>query len=130
MDKSELTEEEYNERKNAAVERRNKKNFSNRFVLITNIFLIIGILAIIFILMLPVFAIFSHLDLTSTAIAMLFEVCKMVVFIGSLFLGFWIFRKVVNIIIRKNHLEDKLTEDVKKHYLKKTKEEREMELRR
>ena len=130
MDKSELSEEEYKERKAAAVEMRNKKNFSNRFVLITNIFLIIGILAIIFILMLPVFAIFSHLDLTSTAIAMLFEVCKMVVFIGSLFLGFWIFRKVVNAIIRKNHLEDRLTEDVKKHYLKKTKEEREMELRR
>ena len=130
MDKSELSDEEYKERKEALVANRNKKNFSNKFILLTNLFLIVEILVIIFVLMIPVFAIFSHLDLTSTGTAMLFEVCKMVVFIGSLFLGFWIFRKVVNAIIRKNHLEDRLTEDVKKHYLKKTKEEKEMELRR
>ena len=61
---------------------------------------------------------------------MVFEVLKMVAFIGGLFLGFLVFRKVINLFIRKKHLEDKLTENVKSHYLKKTKEEREMELRR
>lgn len=130
MDKSELTEEEYKERKNAAVEKRNKKSFSNKFILLTNLFLIVETIVVIFVLMIPLFAIFSHLDLSSTGIVMLFEVFKMFAFIGGLFLGFWIFRKVVNVIIRKNHLEDKLTDDVKNHYLKKTKEEKEMELRR
>lgn len=130
MDKSELSEEEYKKRKQAAVDTRNKKSFSNKFILITNIFLIIETLAVIFILMIPVFAVFSHLNLASTGIALLFEVFKMFAFIGGLFLGFWIFRKLVNVIIKKHHLEDKLTDDVKKHYMKKTKEQKEMELKR
>ena len=130
MEKGDLTDEEYKQRKLEAVKARNKKRYSDIFVLVSNICLIIGTLIIICVLMIPVIIIASHLNPASTGHALLVEVLKMVAFIGGLFLGFFIFRKIINAIIRKNHLEDKLTESVKSHYLKKTKEEREMELRR
>ena len=133
MDKSELTDEEYKKRKADSIAFRNKKRYSDIFVLCASIFLIFETMLILLVLMIPLFALFSYLIPRlgdSTGVLMIFEVLKMVAFIGGLILGFMIFRKVTNFVIRKKHLEDKLTENVKSHYMKKTKEEREMELRR
>lgn len=133
MEKDDLSEEEYKARKEAVIAAQKKRNFSNIFVLCASIFLIVETMIILGILMVPLFAIFSHLIPrfnNSTAIGMAFAVTQMVFFVGGLILGFIIFRKVVNYIIRHNHLEEKLTDNVLSHYLKKTKEEKEMELRR
>ena len=133
MEKGDLSEEEYNRRKQEVIAAQKKKNFSNIFVLCASLFLIIETMIILGILMVPLFAIFSHLIPrfnNSTAIGMAFAVTQMVFFVGGLILGFMLFRFVMNYIIRHYHLEDKLTESVKSHYLKKTKEEKEMELRR
>ena len=133
MDKSELSEEEYARRKADAIAYRNKKRYSDIFVLCASIFLVLETMVILLALMVPIFAIFSYVIPRfgdTTGVLMLFEVLKMVAFVGGLLLGFFIFRKVINYVIRKKHLEDKLTENVKSHYLKKTKKEREMELRR
>ena len=133
MDKSELTDEEYEKRKAESIANRNKKRYSDIFVLCASLFLIAETMVILLALMLPLFILFSYLIPRfggTTGVLMIFEVVKMVGFVGGLILGFMIFRKVINWFIRKNHLEDKLTENVKSHYLKKTKEEREMELRR
>ena len=133
MEKDDLSEEEYKARKEAVIAAQKKRNFSNIFVLCASIFLIVETMIILGILMIPLFAIFSHLIPrfnNSTAIGMAFAVTQMVFFVGGLILGFMVFRKVMNYIIRHNHLEEKLTENVLSHYLKKTKEEKEMELRR
>lgn len=134
MDDSELTKEEYEEKKRRSIEIQKKKRFSNIFVLCASLFLIVETLIILCALMIPLFAIFSHIiphfEDNATMIGMVFAVAQMVFFVGGLFLGFLIFRNVVNLVIRKNHWEDRLTDDVKSHYLKKTKEEKEMELKR
>ena len=133
MDKSELTDEEYAKRKADSIAFRNKKRYSDIFVLCASIFLILETMLILLVFMIPLFALFSYLIPRfgdSTGVLMVFEVLKMIAFIGGLILGFLIFRKVTNFVIRNKHLEDKLTENVKSHYMKKTIEEREMELRR
>ena len=133
MEKEDLSEEEYNRRKAEVISSQKKRNFSNIFVLCASLFLIVETMIILGILMIPLFAIFSHLIPrfnNSTAIGMGFAVSQMVFFVVGLILGFIIFRKVMNYIIRHYHLEDKLTQNVLSHYLKKTKEEKEMELRR
>ena len=133
MEKEDLSEEEYKARKEAVIAAQKKRNFSNIFVLCASIFLILETMIILGILMIPLFAIFSHLIPrfnNSTAIGMAFAVSQMVFFVGGLILGFMVFRKVVNYIIRHYKLQDRLTENVLSHYLKKTKEEKAMELRR
>ena len=133
MDKSELSEEEYQERKKLLVEKQRKQNFSNIFVLCASIFLVVETMVILGLLMIPLFALFSRLIPAfnnSTAIGMVFAIVQMVLFVGGVFLGFFIFRKVINWVIKKYKLEDRLTDNVKSHYIKKTKEEKELELRR
>ena len=133
MDKSELSEEEYNKRKQEVIARQKKQSFSNAFVLGASVFLIIETMIILVLLMIPLFAVFSHLIPkfnNSTSIGMVFAILQMVFFVGGIILGFMLFRKVINWVIRKYKLEDRLTDSVKAHYIKKSKAEKEMELKR
>ena len=57
-------------------------------------------------------------------------ICMVVVFFGGLFLGFFIYKKLVTLVIKKFKLEDKLLDDVIIHYKKESKEQRESRLKR
>ena len=52
------------------------------------------------------------------------------IFFGGLVLGFLIYRRLMQFVIEKFNLRDKLTDEVLKHYDKQTREQMEEEMKR
>ena len=66
----------------------------------------------------------------SPTIQIIFQISTIVIFIGSLVLGFLLYKKLIRWVIVKFNLKEKLMDDVIIHYIKPSKDEMEAELRR
>lgn len=126
-----LDEESYKKRKLEQVEYRNKKRYSSIFMFAATIFEILETMAIMLVLfIITAFILLKLFNPENAAVQIAFQISTVVIFIGGLVLGFLIYKKVIQWAIKKFHLEDKLLDDVKSHYIKPSKEEREAELKR
>lgn len=131
MDMQDLDEEEKARRKKDIVEYRTKKTKSTIFMICAAAFEIVETALIMLVLFLLVsFVLFRCFNPQNPTIQVLFEVFSILIFIGSMFIGFLIYKKVMRWVIVKFKLEDVLLKDVLEHYIKKSKSEIEEELRR
>ena len=109
----ELDEKEREQRKNDQIAYRKKQSTSNLFLVIGTICEIIISLVMVFAYFLLVtFICYRILHLSEDVIAIIFNVLLIVAFIGGLATGFFIYRKLGRLVIKKLNLEDKLREDV------------------
>ena len=128
---SDLDEKVKEQRKKDAVDYRTKKKNSNLFLFCGSIFEVVETILIIMVL----FIIFSFLmfrvfNATGDIGQKIFSIMTIVIFVGGLVLGFIVYKKVLGWVIEKFNLEDKLSKEVLDHYKKRTKEEKEAELRK
>ena len=131
MSFEELDEKVKEQRKKDAVEYRNKKRFSNLFLFCGSLFEIVETLFIIIFLFITVsFFMFRVFGATGDIGQTVFSIMTIVVFFGGLFLGFFIYKRVMGWVIEKFKFEDKLSKEILDHYRKRTKEEKEAELRK
>lgn len=126
----ELDEAEKARRKNEEIAYRNKKRTSRMLVFFGSIFEVIETLFIIIVLFIGFAILFQKLFGESQTAAKFFSVFTIIIFFGGLFLGFIIYRKLMQIVINKFNLRDKLTDEVLKQYDKKTREQMEEEMKR
>lgn len=109
----ELDEKEKEQRKNDQIAYCKKQSTSNLFLVIGTICEIIISLVMVFAYFLLVtFICYRILHLSEDVIAIIFNVLLIVAFIGGLATGFFIYRKLGRLVIKKLNLEDKLREDV------------------
>lgn len=119
-------------RRKEQIEFRNKKRTSNIFMFFATILEIVITLAVIAALFI-IFALllFKVFKLQDSQIGMtIFEVGSLVVFIGGMVLGFMVYKRIIQLVIEKKHLEDKLSNEVLFHYKKQTAEEKNAELKK
>ncbi len=122
MDMNDTEKEERLQRQKAELERRKKTRNSRLFLFFGSIFEIVETLAVILLL----FVFFSFLilrvfKLPESAAQTIFQFSTIVSFIGGLFLGFIIYKRVARFVIEKFNLTDKLTNEVLGHYAKRDK---------
>ncbi|MDD5929460.1 MAG: hypothetical protein PUC37_06595 [Spirochaetales bacterium] len=113
----ELDEEEKKRRKEQ-IEYRNKKRNSNLFTFLATIFEIIETAVVVFLFIILSIIIIDKIDVAENVKSILANVLFIASFFGGLFLGFFIFKKVVRFVICKFNLEDKLLDSITVHYLK------------
>jgi len=131
MSFEELDEKVKEQRKKDAVEYRNKKRFSNLFLFCGSLFEIVETLFIIIFLFITVsFFMFRVFGATGPVGQSVFSVLTIVIFVGGLFLGFFVYKRTLGWVIEKFKLEDKLNKEILDHYKKKTKEEKEEEMKK
>lgn len=121
MEEYELTPEQKKARIDATRRRRN----TNIFLFFTVIIQIVVTLAIIigmFLISLVLVSLICGKD--NIWAPKIMQVLMFAEFIGGLILGFMVFSAIVRLIIRKFHLEDKLTQDVLNRYKKIEKEDK------
>lgn len=124
-------EESKAKRKKEQVEFRNKKRTSNLFMFFATIFEIVETLLLILLLYIGLVLIISKLFAPDSQVAgTIFQIGTIVIFFGGMVLGFIIYKKAVVFAIKKMKLEDKLSEEVLSHYIKKSEEELKQELKR
>ena len=124
-------EESKAKRKKEQVEFRNKKRTSNLFMFFATIFEIVETLLLIVLLYIGLVLIISRLFAPDSQVAgTIFQIGTIVIFFGGMVLGFIIYKKAVVFAIKKMKLEDKLSEEVLSHYIKKSEEELKQELKR
>lgn len=124
-------EESKAKRKKEQVEFRNKKRTSNLFMFFATIFEIVETLLLILLLYIGLVLIISRLFAPDSQVAgTIFQIGTIVIFFGGMVLGFIIYKKAVVFAIKKMKLEDKLSEEVLSHYIKKSEEELKQELKR
>lgn len=122
----EIDESLSEEKKQAQIQYRTKKNFSRIFMFFACIYEIIETLLVILGLFLLITVIMFRLfGATGTTAQTVFSIMTVVIFFGGLFLGFFIYKKTLGWVIEKFKLEEKLTKEILMHYKKMTKEERE-----
>ncbi len=122
MDMNDTDKEERLQRQKVELERRKKTRNSRLFLFFGSIFEIVETLAVILLL----FVFFSFLilrvfKLPESAAQTIFQFSTIVSFIGGLFLGFIIYKRVARFVIEKFNLTDKLTNEVLGHYAKRDK---------
>jgi len=125
----ELDEAEQARRKNEEIAFRNKKRNSRTLVFFGSIFEIIETLLIIMVLFVASAALFSRI-LPAEVFAKVYSILTIAIFFGGLVLGFFIYRKLMQLVIEKFNLRDKLTDEVLKHYDKITREQLEEEMKK
>lgn len=134
MKEEELTpyeEAEKEREKQAKIEYRKKKQFSAIFMTVACIVEIIETLIVMLLLLVGVAFLFTKvIHVEGKIYDTIMTICMVVVFFGGLFLGFFIYKKLVTLVIKKFKLEDKLLDDVIIHYKKESKEQRESRLKR
>lgn len=124
-------EESKAKRKKEQIEFRNKKRTSNLFMFFATIFEIIETLLLIILLYVGLVVLISKLFAPDSQVAgTIFQIGTIVIFIGGMILGFIIYKKVVVFAIKKMKLEDKLSEEVLSHYIRKTDDEIKEELKK
>lgn len=124
-------EESKAKRKKEQVEFRNKKRTSNLFMFFATIFEIVETVLLILLLYIGLVLIISKLFAPDSQVAgTIFQIGTIVIFFGGMVLGFIIYKKAVVFAIKKMKLEDKLSEEVLSHYIKKSEEELKQELKR
>lgn len=122
MDYTELDKEEQERRKKDQVEFRTRKRNSRLFLFLGCTFEIIETFIIVLVLFVLSVAILSRV-LPQEIAGKVISIFSIIAFFGGLFIGFLIYRTTVRFVIKKFHLEDKLTEEVIKQYSKVSKEE-------
>ena len=126
MDMPDWEEEEKARRKKEIVEYRTKKTRSTIFMLCASVFEIAETLILMLgLFLLMSFILFRLCDESQQAVQIAFQILSIVVFIGSMILGFIIYKLTIRAIINKFNLKDKLTDDVVSHYIKPEKNETE-----
>lgn len=134
MDYSNYDKAEQEKRKKDMIAYRNKKRYSSLFMTLASIFEIIETLIIMFILFfISAFFVFKVFGLTNQTGSKIFSALLVVIFIGGLVLGFFVYKKAISWFIKKRNLEDKLLDEVLDHYVrdkKIAKEEKEARMRR
>lgn len=124
-------EESKAKRKKEQIEFRNKKRTSSIFMFFATIFEIIETLLLIILLYIGLVLLTGKIFAPdSQAAGTFFQIGTVVIFIGGMILGFLIYKKVVVFAIKKMKLEDKLSDDVLNHYIKKTDDEIKEELKK
>lgn len=122
MDYQELDEEEKARRKADVIKRRKLNKNSRLFMVGMSIFEIIVTLAIIIVLFLALaFVMFRLFKATGPAAQIVFEVLSIIIFIGGMVLGFFVYKAFAKWVIKKYNLYEKINKDVLEHY--KSKEE-------
>lgn len=121
MEEYELTPEQKKERIEAARRKRNTNIFLF-FTVIIQIVVTLTLIIAMFVASLLLVSVICGKD--SVWAPKIMQVLMIVEFIGGLVLGFMIFTAIVRFIIRKFHLEDKLTQDVLNRYKKIEKEDK------
>ena len=128
---SDLDEKVKEQRKKDAVDYRTKKKNSNLFLFCGSIFEVVETILIIMVLFIVFsFLMFRVFNATGDIGQKIFSIMTIVIFVGGLVLGFIVYKKVLGWVIEKFNLEDKLSKEVLDHYNKRTKEEKEAELRK
>ena len=128
---SDLDEKVKEQRKKDAVDYRTKKKNSNLFLFCGSIFEVVETILIIMVLFIVFsFLMFRVFNATGDIGQKIFSIMTIVIFVGGLVLGFIVYKKVLGWVIEKFKLEDKLSKEVLDHYKKRTKEEKEAELRK
>lgn len=123
--------EEKEREKQAKIEYRKKKQFSAIFMTVACIVEIIETLIVMLLLLVGVAFLFTKvIHVEGKIYDTIMTICMVVVFFGGLFLGFFIYKKLVTLVIKKFKLDDKLLDDVIIHYKKESKEQRESRLKR
>lgn len=131
MEESNYEAAEKERQKKEVIAYRNKKKFSALFMTVACIAEII-ITFVIMIALLIIVGLFVGrvLNLSENATSIVMTILLVAVFIGGLILGFFVYKKLVCLVIKKFKLEDKLMDDVLIHYTKETKEDLEQKLKR
>lgn len=125
----ELDEEEKQRRKTEEIAYRNKKRNSNVLLFFGTIFEIIESLIIVIGLFLLSAAIFSRI-LPAEIFGKVYNYVSLAAFIGGMFIGFKIYKTLMQFIINKYNLREKLTEEVLRHYDKETQEKYEEKMKK
>ncbi len=125
----ELDEEEKLRRKNEEIAYRNKKRNSNVLLFFGTIFEIIETLIIVIALFLLSAAIFSRV-LSGEIFGRVYNYVSLAAFIGGILIGFKIYKTLMQFIINKYNLREKLTEEVLRHYDKETQEKYEEKMKK
>ena len=101
------------------------------FMFFASVFEIIETLIVMIVLfVLVAFLMFRVFGATGDVGQTVFSIMTIVVFFGGLILGFMIYKRTMGWVIEKFKLEDKLSKEILDHYRKRTKEEKEAELRK
>lgn len=115
MDEYELTPEQKKERIEAQRKKRNTNLFLFCTVIIQVVVTLVIIVALFVVSLILVSLIFGK---DSDWAPKIMSALMLAEFIGGLILGFIVFSAIVRLIIRKFHLEDKLTKEVLDRYKK------------
>ena len=119
MDYKDMDEETREKRKREQVEYRTKKHNSVRFMIFSSVFEIIETVLIMFILfVICAFIVFKLFKATGPAGQSVFQVLLIVIFLGGMVSGFFVYKKCARWYIKKFKMFDKLNDDVLIHYFK------------
>ncbi len=106
----ELDEKEREKRKNDQIEYRTRQKTSNLFLFIGTICEIIITMA--FVLLYFILAIVIVARIPESAQQITYNILLIIAFLGGLVSGFFVYRTLGRLVIKKMKLEDKLREDV------------------
>ena len=106
----ELDEKERQKRKNDQIEYRNRQKTSNLFLFLGTVFEII--ISMAFVLLYFIIAVVITSKLPESAQQVTYNILMILAFLGGLVSGFFVYRFLGRLVIKKMKLEDKLREDV------------------
>ena len=106
----ELDEKERQKRKNDQIEYRNRQKTSNLFLFLGTVFEIV--ISMAFVLLHFIIAVVITSKLPESAQQVTYNILMILAFLGGLVSGFFVYRFLGRLVIKKLKLEDKLREDV------------------
>jgi hypothetical protein len=106
----ELDEKERQKRKNDQIEYRNRQKTSNLFLFLGTVFEIV--ISMAFVLLYFIIAVVITSKLPESAQQVTYNILMILAFLGGLVSGFFVYRFLGRLVIKKLKLEDKLREDV------------------
>lgn len=116
----EMEEKRAAEKKQAAVDWRNKQKTSHLFMFFGTIVEILSSIAIMFVLfILTTLLLFRVFNAGENAVGQtIFMILTLVIFLVGIVGGFFIYKSIAKWVIIKFNLQDKLLKDVLQHYIK------------
>ena len=106
----ELDEKERQKRKNDQIEYRNRQKTSNLFLFLGTVFEIV--ISMAFVLLYFIIAVVITSKLPESAQQVTYNILMILAFLGGLVSGFFVYRFLGRLVIKKLKLQDKLREDV------------------
>ena len=106
----ELDEKERQKRKNDQIEYRNRQKTSNLFLFLGTVFEIV--ISMAFVLLYFIIAVVITSKLPESVQQVTYNILMILAFLGGLVSGFFVYRFLGRLVIKKLKLEDKLREDV------------------